>query len=362
MNKLFIFQKGNQSEYSSELECAYKLCQKNDFAKMIKLDDLSIEYLVNNSIEVVVSNGLSKEWYLILKGLNIVTVTLDRLETYRDIAEIVIDFKSKDSNKYFTGSDYSICIDEDNEMNLLAIANLIEKLEWDSNFFDIPIAFLSSRHLTENIIYQINKFIKKENIELVEYLCNCHDSRSVKIAESNGFHFTDIRLSFEKNLKEKEGVTLSDNITFDLAKKSDIPVLKEASKNLYEDSRYFFDGNFDINQVNIFYQNWVEKAVLGTFDDKCFCLYYKEKPFGFCTVKYDISNESASIGLFGLSKEYQGKGFAKKLLFSVFNDLIDANIYKVTVVTQGRNYSAQRLYQSAGFFTKSTELWYHKWI
>jgi hypothetical protein len=34
----------------------------------------------------------------------------------------------------------------------------------------------------------------------------------------------------------------------------------------------------------------------------------------------------------------------------------------VQVITQGRNYAAQRLYQRAGFVTRKTELWYHKWF
>jgi ribosomal protein S18 acetylase RimI-like enzyme len=35
---------------------------------------------------------------------------------------------------------------------------------------------------------------------------------------------------------------------------------------------------------------------------------------------------------------------------------------RVTVVTQGRNIAAQRLYQRCGFLTRSTGLWYHRWF
>ena len=33
----------------------------------------------------------------------------------------------------------------------------------------------------------------------------------------------------------------------------------------------------------------------------------------------------------------------------------------VTVVTQGRNRAAQRLYQQCGFLSRDLQLWYHKW-
>ena len=38
------------------------------------------------------------------------------------------------------------------------------------------------------------------------------------------------------------------------------------------------------------------------------------------------------------------------------------NIKKITVVTQGRNYSALKAYQNVNFKISRTELWYHKWI
>jgi len=363
MKKLFIFQNNTGSEYYNELDCLFNICKKDNLnlTQRAQLNNVSADYLVDNSIEVVISNGLPKEWYLITKGLKIVTITLDNLEKYHDYPDIVIDFKSLDNNRYFTGSDYSICNNIDMEADFLEIINLIVKMEWDSDFWGYNVAFLSSRHLTENIIFNINKFIRKENIKLIEYLCNCHDNRSVIIAEQHGFHFTDIRLSFEKILNEKKDVKLDEGIIFNKAKEKDIPVLKDISIDLYKDSRYFFDTNFDINKAREFYQSWVVKAVQGTFDDECYCLYDNAQPIGFCTIKYGIS-DSASIGLFGLSKKYQRKGLSKKLLELVLNELINKKISRATVVTQGRNYLAQRLYQKAGFLTRSTELWYHKWI
>ena len=38
------------------------------------------------------------------------------------------------------------------------------------------------------------------------------------------------------------------------------------------------------------------------------------------------------------------------------------NIKNLSVVTQGRNYSALRAYQNSNFKISKTELWYHKWI
>ena len=115
-----------------------------------------------------------------------------------------------------------------------------------------------------------------------------------------------------------------------------------------------------IRKVKDFYESWLKKAILGTFDDFCLLICYKKKPIGFCTVR--VSTYGAAIGLFSISSNYQGKGFAKMLLSYLSYYLKKLNIDNISVVTQGRNYSALKAYQNANFKISRTELWYHKWI
>lgn len=358
MKKLFVFQASDSKGYQQELLLAFKKCKNNHSKEM--LGKISADYLIKNSIEVLISNGLPKDWYFILKGLNIVTITIGEMDKYYDFADIVIDYKSRNNYRYFTGPDFSLSLNPGMEFE--EIADLITKMDWDSRFWGFPVAYLSSKYLTENIMHRIEKVVTRGRFRLVEYLCNCHDNRSVEIAEKNKFHFTDIRLSFEKKIEEGFKFDLPEGITFSKAKEKDIPMLKEISKDLYQDSRYFFDKNFDRNKVQKFYQLWIKRAVLGKYDDTCFCLYEKGIPLGFCSIKYNFPSKSASIGLFGLARKYHGRGFGKALLFMVSSELRRKGILRIDVVTQGRNYAAQRLYQKAGFLTKATELWYHKWL
>jgi len=346
--------------YGQELECAYKNVS-NDKDR-IHLEKLTLDHLIETGVDVVVSNGLSREWYLILMGLNIVTITIDKWDRYHDLSDIVIDCFSRDEKKYFTGRDYSICENENPEAFAIdEITNLIKKLEWNSTFFGFNVAYLSCMHLTDNIILKINKYVQEENIHLIEYLCNCHDRRSVEVAEKTGFHFTDIRLTFKKVIRDKAEVFDPGGFSFGKASEEDIPTLREKiGDHFYKDSRYFFDGNFDIQKTNEFFQVWIEKAVMGTYDDECWCLYDSGEPVAYCTLRYDES-QCAHIGLFGVDRKYRGRGLGSRMLDSVNNLLVGANIPLLHVVTQGRNYAAQRLYQSAGFRTESTQLWYHKW-
>lgn len=361
MNKLFIFQNGFKEDYYHELECAFDICRSENNTKRADLDELSAEQFIEASVDVVISNRLPIEWYLIFKGLKIATITIDSNEDDRNYSDITIDYKSNNRFKYFTGKSHSICGNRDTAEYYAEIFELITVLDWDTEFFGYPVAYLSSRRLTDSIMYRIEKFIQENSVKLVEYKCDCHDRRSVCIAEKNGYEFKDIRLTYERPMDCKQDIQLGGQHEIRLAQTHDIPELLKIGDKLYQDSRYYFDKNFKMEKVDEFYRSWIEKAVLGTFDHECYTLFEKGKPVAFCTIRYGRS-KIAEIGLVGVAKERSGEGLCGQLLQFVINMMMDKKIKKLMVVTQGRNYFAQRLYQKMGFMTYCTELWYHKWI
>jgi ribosomal protein S18 acetylase RimI-like enzyme len=68
------------------------------------------------------------------------------------------------------------------------------------------------------------------------------------------------------------------------------------------------------------------------------------------------------IGLVGVHSKYSGKGLGKAVLENSLMKLKDIGINKVSVITQGRNYPAQRLYQRVGFLIEKSQVYYHLWI
>lgn len=360
MNVLFVFNNHTDNFYKKELKIAWDLfTQKSPESSKISMSDFSLHYIQDKNVDVVVSNGLPVELYDSFHGLKVVNITFDKMSTYSHLADIVIDFQSESRDQYFTGPTYQL--KPVNELEIFEVISLITKLEWDSRFFDFGVSFLGCHHLTESISYRVNQFVKNHSIRLVEYLCNCHDQRSVLLAEKEGYHFVDIRLSFSQNLDPVIDSELPAGITYGLASKEHILNLRSMSEGLYKDSRYFFDKHFPIDLVREFYRLWVEKAVLGLFDHECHCLFDQKEPIGFCTIRYN-SKRTANIGLFGLRPDYQNRGLAKNLIKHAIGEIYRNGIETLSVVTQGRNYTAQRLYQSCGFRTQYTELWYHKWF
>jgi len=186
---------------------------------------------------------------------------------------------------------------------------LIEKLKWDSMFFGFNVALINNNYLSIEFIEDLNSFIESEKITLVQFLSDVNNYESMLIAKSNDFYFTDIRLTSEKNINEFIKLEIPSNYSFSKASQKDIIELKKLSNLVCNNSRYFFDKNFSKTKINEFYENWIEKAVFGLFDDECYCMYYHKFPIGFCTIRYE-SAEKASIGLFSISNEYQNKGLA----------------------------------------------------
>ncbi|MFN8276673.1 MAG: GNAT family N-acetyltransferase [Chitinophagales bacterium] len=359
MKKLFVTDASRTDDYGRELRVALEQVRKNDpYTVALSAEDLDIERLQLEQPDVVVSNGLNAAQHYMLRGLGIVNVVFDEKASFGPLADIVIDYKANDQIGNFGTSKFSL-FDNPN-FNFAEIANLVKLLPWDTNFFGFGVGYVSSRNLTENIYHKVAGFVRQHQIRLLEYLCNCHDRESVKIAEQHQFHFTDIRLTFDCKTSAQNIAALPEGYSYGLAEKRHIRALQECSADLYKDSRYYFDGNFETSKLNDFYQGWVEKAVLGTFDHLCYCIFDGDTPTGFCTIR-NAANQSAIIGLVGFAPKYQGMGLGKKLLQYVIDQCHRNGQEKIYVVTQGRNYGAQRLYQGAGFKTFSTELWYHKW-
>lgn len=348
-----------------------------------------LKYVEKHKFSSVIStNEIPSETAFILKGLGLVQILIGMREDIINASDIIVDPLIFKSEKYLVGTRYLLSsvlkdisaesladimgIDSgllteevshnDAEAEILAIAQLYQKLEWDSIFFGINVGLISCLRLTSNIERHIKKFIRREKIDMLEYICNCHDRESVVASEKNGYSFVDMRLTFEQFLNDKLEVPLRENYCVKKGEHRDIEKLKQIATDIYKYSRYYFDDNFDRNKVINFYVNWVEKAVRGEFDDYAYVLYHKQEPIGFCTIK-KAHKSAARIGLFGMSTEHTGGGLAKYLLNTSLHKLKEEErVDYVEVVTQGRNYAAQRLYQKCGFVTKFTELWYHKWF
>lgn len=241
------------------------------------------------------------------------------------------------------------------------LATVVEPLPWDSKFFGASIAALHTRRVTEDVIGFALERSRKAGVDCLYYLCDCHDPESVRLAERAGFHFVDIRLTFESDLARMPArPRLAPGVVLRPARPSDVPALQAIAAKTYIDSRYFFDQHFSRRLCERFYANWIRKACQG-YADLVVVAARGREVLGYISATRRTP-ATASIDLVSVAPGAGGSGLGKALVHAVQRWADSKSASEITVVTQGRNYAAQRLYQSCGFRTAKLELWYHKWF
>jgi dTDP-4-amino-4,6-dideoxy-D-galactose acyltransferase len=243
-------------------------------------------------------------------------------------------------------------------------ANLCEYLPWDSEFFGLRIGRVNANRLTPATAAAISEWCETNSIDCLYFLADSADPESVRLAEHHGFRLVDIRVTFEKQLgrevvEEKGGAAVEGMIR--PSRPEDIPALRAIAGVSHHDTRFYFDPNFPPARRDALYETWIEKSCNG-YADAVLVAEFDNTAVGYITCKLlGEGGGEGQIGLVGVAPEHQGKGLGSSLVEASLRWFAEHGIERVTVVTQGRNTAAQRLYQRCGFVTQSVQLWYHLW-
>ncbi len=238
--------------------------------------------------------------------------------------------------------------------------NLCKFLDWDSEFFGCRIASLINETLTTNRLKKALSWCGDNQIDCLYFLADIEDSQTIMLAEKQGFHLTDIRVTLEAELS---GIQQYQTITTGIvqnATSEDFEQLKKIASVNHRDSRFYYDGNFSIQKCDELFATWIEKSCKG-YADVVLTKKSGKKIEGYITCSIDEEG-NGSIGLVGVNPYLQGKGIGRVLVSSAIEWFKSKNVSYFTVITQGRNVKAQRLYQRNGFVTKSLKNWYHLWF
>jgi GNAT superfamily N-acetyltransferase len=239
--------------------------------------------------------------------------------------------------------------------------NVCEYLEWDSEFFGKRIARAKHSRLTKQNTSEIFSWCEKNQIDCLYFLADSADPQTSKLAESNNFHFVDIRLTLECLLESSPKLS-SSPIEIRVAQEPDIPGLRAIARTSHRASRFYYDGNFSERLCDALYEIWIEKSSRG-WARTVLVGIEEGMPMAYITCHISASCPvKGEIGLVGVGDRAQGKGIGQMLVNRALHWFYNERVERVSVVTQGRNIRAQRLYQRSGFLARSVELWYHKWF
>lgn len=232
-------------------------------------------------------------------------------------------------------------------------------LQWDTDFFGFPVAKVLGDQLTSQFKDQIDDWCRANRIACLYFFSRGDDPVTSQIAARNGYELTDLRMTFENADRAQWQMDKQPGIR--PARPEDLAAMMTIASRSHDDTRFYFDQRFSRKMCSRLYSIWIEKSCNGSAD----AVWVPEidgKVCGYVTCKINRADQVGNIGLIAVADSARGRGTGSALIRQAMNWFADQNARSVTVVTQGRNVAAQRLYQRLGFVTRSLELTYHKWF
>jgi dTDP-4-amino-4,6-dideoxy-D-galactose acyltransferase len=239
-----------------------------------------------------------------------------------------------------------------------------ELLPWDTQFFGFRVARVRGGVLTPQRADAIEAWCTANAVVCLYFLARSDDAQTVAVAEGRGYHLADVRLTLERQLGSKSDVSdLKSPISNGIrpGRAEDFPQLRAIARGSHTDTRFFFDLRFPRPRAEALYETWVESSVNG-FAEAVLVAEHGGDIAGYLSCHLSQGADSGSIGLVAVAAGHQGQGVGKALVAAGCEWFASRGAKRISVVTQGRNIAAQRLYARCGFIARTVELYYHRWF
>lgn len=236
-----------------------------------------------------------------------------------------------------------------------------ELLAWDSGFFGVTIARARGSRLTGERLAAIERWCGDRRVACLYFLADAEHPPTVALAEDSGFRLVDVRMSFARALegpppppRDWPGILIRPQRT------SDLEPLQALARSNHRDTRFFSDEHFARARAAELYAAWIARSCTDA-EGEVLVAEVDGVTSGYVACQVTPTGEG-SIGLIGVEVQARRRGVGAALLASALAWFHSQGCTAVSVVTQGRNIDAQRLYQGAGFVTSSLQLWFHRWF
>ena len=242
------------------------------------------------------------------------------------------------------------------------INSLIALLPWDSSHFGLTIAKARPRHLDLTTLRQLESDCIDQGVDCLYFLADAVDQATINILQRGRFDFVDIRLTLAGSVSNLVNDELSNEFLYRFGQESDLVDLLPVAGDSYKMSRFFTDRRFDRDKASQMYRIWLTNSLTANYADAVVVADLAGKPVGYVTCHLQKPAGEANLGLVGVSATARGMGCMSGMLDYLGRWLLEREISRANVVTQGKNVPAQRAYQRSGFLTRSVEIWFHKWF
>lgn len=228
---------------------------------------------------------------------------------------------------------------------------VIEKANWDSDFFEYPVGKIFVSEPLDSSGY--SSLIEQSRLFRLVYI---FAQEPIEILQP---HLADIKTVFKVELKESiepiHGI-----IEFDAGLHS-YEALEALAFTSGEYSRFKLDGNFKSNEFEKLYKTWILKSLSKELANHIFIKVSEDgNIMGFITLKFNDEKE-AEFGLLAVSSDYRGQGLGRLLINHCKYVTLSSGRNSIIVPTQWENEPAKKLYENSGFSIIQKTYTYHIW-
>jgi dTDP-4-amino-4,6-dideoxy-D-galactose acyltransferase len=232
--------------------------------------------------------------------------------------------------------------------------SLVERLAWDSSFFQLPIGRLTDNVTADNITAAISE-AEARKLKCIYLLASADDYTLIGSAQENGFLVREIRVELERPVVgHSMGIA-----RLRVGGPADLPRLAQIARQRFRGTRFFADKGFALDRSAELYVEWLRR---GLRDESERRTLVTEDASGFVVCHLDSRSSTGRIELIGVAADAAGRRLGDVLMAGAGSVFHEASLNTAMVVTQGHNITAQRLYQRHGYLTAKTSLWLHRWL
>lgn len=233
------------------------------------------------------------------------------------------------------------------------MAELIERLAWDSEFFAVPIARVDLTGATPEMLRAVDAEARAEGIACLYGTLDPTDATAAHLVQTFGHRLVEVAITFERpamSFTPKPTTSRVRRGTVD-----DMPILEPAIKTLAPWSRFAADPRFGLEAARRMHEAWMERAARET-DERALYISYDDT--GVTGVATFVRSPVPRVDTKGVTKP--GTGAADALMVALF-EWAGGGATEAGPCA-ARNLAPLRYLERCGFRIGRTRYLFHRWL
>lgn len=233
-------------------------------------------------------------------------------------------------------------------------------LPWDSEFFGFPVASLGEAPLDHAELRAALDEMREHAVRLVYWAPPAADVAAERAGRAERGRLVDRRTTYAIDLagRDPDGPAKADIATFEGRESS--PELERLAIQSGRLSRFAVDPEIPRHRFEALYRLWMRNSLSGDLASAVLVARQADAIVGMVTLAE--ADDRGSIGLIAVDESARGRGLGSALVRASFTWCRERGLGELTVVTQGSNLPACRLYEKHGFQRSRVQSFFHFWL